>query len=128
DKLSPRYTAVLCFALQLVGVALLLVTHSTAMVWVFVFVYGFAMGGNIAVQPLVTGQLFGTAAFGAIFGWVAFAGPVGSALGPVIGGAIYDVAGSYSAAFIVFVGVYAAAIVAILLARRPKQSTKKQVE
>lgn len=122
DRLSPRYTTVICFALQLAGVGVLLMTHSPAMVWVFVFLYGFAMGGNIAVQPLVTGQLFGTAAFGAIFGWVAFAGPLGSALGPVVGGVIYDASGSYTTAFFVFLAVYAAAIVAILLARRPRLS------
>ncbi len=122
DRLSPRYTTVICFALQLAGVGVLLMTHTPAMVWVFVFLYGFAMGGNIAVQPLVTGQLFGTASFGAIFGWVAFAGPVGSALGPVIGGAIYDASGSYTTAFLIFLAVYAAAIAAILLARKPRLS------
>ncbi|MDY6916459.1 MAG: MFS transporter [Chloroflexota bacterium] len=120
DKLGPRYTALLCFTLQLVGVVVLFMTRSPAMVWVFVFVYGFAMGGNVTMQPLLTAQLYGISSFGAIFGWMALAGAVGSALGPVIGGAIYDVSGSYSIAFIVFIAVYAVAIGAVLLARKPK--------
>ncbi|MFW6126366.1 MAG: MFS transporter [Chloroflexota bacterium] len=125
DRLSPRYTALVCFSLQLVGVVILLMTHSATMVWVFVFVYGFAMGGNVTMQPLLTAQLYGTSSFGAIFGWMALAGAVGSALGPVIGGAIYDLSGSYSTAFIVFVAVYAMSIVALLLARKPRLAGKK---
>ena len=120
DRLNPRGAAIVCFAMQLVGVVVLIMTHSPAMVWVFVFVYGFSMGGNVAVQPLVTGQLFGIASFGAVFGWVALAGAVGSSVGPVLGGAIYDISGSYAMAFVVFLVVYALATVAILLARSPR--------
>jgi predicted MFS family arabinose efflux permease len=120
DRLSPKYTALLCFALQLVGLVILIMTHTTAMVWVFVFVFGFAMGGNITLQPLVSGELFGMKSFGAIFGWVVLAGAVGSALGPVLAGAIYDASGSYTPAFIIFLVAYAVAIAALLFARRPK--------
>jgi predicted MFS family arabinose efflux permease len=119
DRLSPRYTAILCIALQLVGLSILLMTHTTAMVWVFVFVFGFAMGGNITLQPLVTSEFFGMKSFGALLGWVVLAGAVGSALGPVVGAAIYDASGSYSLAFITFLVAYAAAIAALSFARRP---------
>lgn len=121
DRLSPRTAALLCFVLQLVGVIVLVMTSTPAMVWVFVFVYGFSMGGNVTMQPLLTGQLFGTTAFGAIFGWMALAGAVGSSLGPVIGGAIYDLSGSYFTAFVFFAAVYAASIAALLLARGRKR-------
>lgn len=120
DRLSPRYTAILCIALQVVGLSILLMTHTTAMVWAFVFVFGFAMGGNITLQPLVTSEFFGMKSFGALLGWVVLAGAVGSALGPVVGAAIYDASGSYSLAFIIFLVAYAAAIAALSFARRPR--------
>ena len=117
DRLSPKYTAILCFSLQLVGLVILMFTQSTAMVWAFVVVFGFSMGGNITLQPLVTGELFGQKNFGAIFGWVVLAAAVGSALGPVILAAIYDVSGSYTMGFTIFAAIYAAAIVALFFAR-----------
>jgi len=120
DKISSKYAAILCFSLQLVGVVILIVTQSVAMVWVFVVVFGFAMGGNITLQPLITGELFGTKSFGAIFGWVVLAGAVGAALGPVLMGAIYDASGSYSLAFTTVLVIYAVAIAALFFARRPR--------
>lgn len=124
DRLSPKYTAILCIALQLVGLAIIaiayIVTQSMVMAWAFVFVFGFAMGGNVTLQPLVTGQLFGTASFGTLFGGVVLAAAVGSALGPLVMGGIYDAAASYATGFIAFLAVYAVAIAALSLTRRPK--------
>ncbi|MBE0415507.1 MAG: MFS transporter [Dehalococcoidia bacterium] len=120
DRLSPKYTAILCISLLLVGQVILIMTQSVAMVWVFVFVFGFALGGNIVLQPLVTGHFFGLASFGAIFGWVMLAGAVGGAVGPVLTGALYDASGSYSLAFFIYLVAYVVAIVALLFARRPK--------
>ena len=120
DKMSPKLTAILCIAMQLVGIVILMFTRSTGMVWFFVIVFGFAMGGNIAVQPLIAGHFFGTASLGTIFGWVLLAGAIGSALGPRVMGAIYDLSGSYSVGMIVFLVAYAVAVAALFFARKPK--------
>jgi len=122
DRIRPRYTAILCFALQIVGVVLLMLTQTTAMVWAFVIVFGFAMGGQIALQPLVTGELFGLASFGAVFSGVALGAAAGSALGPIMAGWIFDAWGSYYLAFLAFIIGYAMAITALLLirGRKPK--------
>jgi len=123
DKMSPKYTAIICIALQLVGVVILMFTHTTAMVWVFVIVFGFAMGGNITVQPLLSGYLFGMASLGTIFGWVLLAGAIGSSLGPVLMGAIFDASGSYNLGLIIFILAYAVAVAVLLLVRKPKPAT-----
>ncbi len=123
DKMSPKYTAIVCIALQLVGVVILMFTHTTAMVWVFVIVFGFAMGGNITVQPLISGYLFGMTSFGTIFGWVLLAGAIGSALGPVLMGAIFDAVGSYNLGLIIFIVAYAVAVAFLFFTRKPKPAT-----
>ncbi len=120
DRFTPKYSSILCIALQIVGLVILMMTHTTAMVWVFVFVYGFAMGGWLTLEPLITGQFFGMASFGTIFGWVLAAAAVGSGLGPIIMGAIYDVSGSYFVGMIVFLGAYGVSMMSLLLARKPK--------
>lgn len=120
DRFTPRFASIICIALQIVGLVLLMMTHTTAMVWVFVFVYGFAMGGWLTMEPLVTGELFGMASFGTIFGWVLAAAAVGSSLGPIIMGAVFDATGSYYVGLVVFLGAYITSMTAILLARKPK--------
>jgi MFS family permease len=125
DRFTPRFASVLCIALQIVGLIILMMTHTTAMVWVFVFVYGFAMGGWLTLEPLITGQFFGMASFGTIFGWVLAAAAVGSGLGPIIMGAIYDVSGSYFVGMIAFLGAYGVSMTSLLIARKPKLARAK---
>ena len=124
DRISPKRTALICFALQIVGMILLLNTESAVMMWVFVGVFGFAMGGNIALQPLIIGDFFGLSSFGTIFGSIVLAGAVGSALGPVLAGAIYDATDSYTLAFTIFIVGYAVALAALIFARRPEPKTR----
>jgi MFS family permease len=123
DRFTPRYASLLCIGLQIVGLVILMLTHSMAMVWVFVFVYGFAMGGWLTLEPLMTGELFGMASFGTIFGWVLAAAAVGSGLGPIIMGAVYDASGTYFVGMIIFLGAYGVSMTSLLLARRPKRAT-----
>ena len=44
-------------------------------------------------------ELFGTRSHGAIFGTVLFFGSLGSAIGPLSAGALFDALGSYRLAF-----------------------------
>ena len=124
DRISPKRTALICFALQIVGMILLLNTESAVMMWVFVGVFGFAMGGNIALQPLIIGDFFGLSSFGTIFGSIVLASAVGSALGPVLAGAMYDATDSYTLAFTIFIVGYAVALAALIFARRPEPKTR----
>jgi sugar phosphate permease len=123
DRISAKRAALVCFALQIVGLVLLLNTESVAMMWVSVVVFGFAMGGNVALQPLIIGDFFGLASFGTILGSIALVAAVGAGLGPVLTGAMYDAFGGYTLAFTIFVVGYAVALTALVLARRPKPKT-----
>ena len=120
EILPVRYVAALSFGLQALGVLILLNTHTMAMVWVYVIVFGFGMGGIAVLLPLIVGELFSLAYFGVLFGALALAQTPGAAIGPVISGMTHDHLGTYHPAFIGFIGVYMAAIVAVLLARKPK--------
>ncbi len=121
DKFTPRYASLLCIGLQIVGLIILMLTHTTAMVWVFVFVYGFAMGGWLTLEPLVTGELFGMSSFATIFGWVLAAAAVGSGLGPIIMGAVYDASGTYYVGMVTFLVAYGISMTSLLFARRPRR-------
>ena len=111
DKLSTRYVTVLCFALQMVGVFILMQTHNMTMVWIFVVVFGFAMGGMATLMPLAIGDLFGIARFGVIYGFVHFVVIGGSTLGPTFAGFIFDATGSYSLVLTIFSIMYGISII-----------------
>jgi len=120
EMIPFHYAAMLCFGLQVIGVFILYHANSLAMVWLHVFIFGFAMGGIVVLLPLVVGHFFGLASFGVIMGIVAFAQALGSACGAYLSGFIYDYFGSYQYALIFYMGVYITAIATIFLAGKPK--------
>jgi sugar phosphate permease len=119
DRFSPRRVTAFCFALQAFGIIILLFAKSMAVVWIFAVVFGFAMGGQLALQPIIAGYFFGLRSFGTIYGIILMAGAMGTATGPIIAAMIYDTAGSY---FYAFSGCLAAALLAsitVFVIRRP---------
>jgi len=120
ELLPFHYAATLCFGLQALSIFLLLMSNSAIMVWIYVFLYGFAMGGVIVLLPLVVGHFFGLASFGSLVGIVTFIQSVGSASGAYLSGLIYDWQGNYRLGLMLFTTIYLAAVVTIFLAGKPK--------
>ena len=120
DRYSARHAMALSFALQAVGTIILIYTAALGSIWYFVIVWGFAMGGVVALQPLIVAECFGMKSFGVILGMTFVAAIVGSATGPPFAGYIFDTSGSYTFAFFVFVITYALGAALSLLAVPPK--------
>lgn len=115
-----HYAASLCFGLQALAVFTLFSTRGVPMTWVYVILFGFAMGGVIVLMPMAVSHFFGLAAFSVIMGAVSFLQALGTACGAFLSGLIYDTTGSYENAMVIYMVLYIAAIVAILLAGKPK--------
>jgi len=121
SELVPfRFAIMLCFALQALAVLVLFHAESIAMVWVYVTLFGFAMGGVIVLLPLAVGHFFGLAAFGVIMGTLSLILAIGNASGALLSGLIYDFLGSYRYAMIAYVCLYAIAAACIFLTGRPR--------
>jgi sugar phosphate permease len=115
ERIQVRYAATLCFGIQAVGVLILMMTGSMGMVWVFVLVYGFSMGGMATLQPLLVMDFFGTAAVGAILGSISFVFALGAASGPLCAAYIYDFLQSYYWAFLIYIASYVCASIMIFV-------------
>jgi MFS family permease len=89
-------------------------------VWVYVVLYGFGMGGIVVLLPLAVGHYFGVVAFGTIMGLLAFAQAIGSSSGAFISGLMYDHFGNYAHALVLWGVVYFVAVFTIFIAGRPK--------
>jgi len=99
DRIGGRRTLLACYCLIFAALVWLQFAEAPWMLFVFAAAYGIAHGGFFtAISPTVA-ELFGTRAHGALFGTVLFFGSLGSALGPLSAGAVFDAFGSYRLAF-----------------------------
>jgi sugar phosphate permease len=119
EILPFRCAVILCFGLQAVAVFSLIHTHSMVMVWAYVLIFGFSMGGIVVLMPLTVGNFFGLASFSVILGILWLINAVGGAFGTYASGLIYDYLGSYHYALYGLLASYLIAIIAIFLAGKP---------
>lgn len=120
ESLPFPWVVTLCFGLQALAVFVLLHTQTLTMVWIYVVIFGFAMGGVVVLLPLAVGKFFGLSSFGIILGTIWMLQALGGALGTFGAGIIYDHLGSYQYALYTFITAYVIAILAIFLAGKPK--------
>jgi MFS family permease len=98
-----------CDLIQFCGLIWLIWARQLWMLYIFAIIFGLTFGGSSAIITVFIGDIFGTRSLGAIMGILTSGFGLGAAIGPAIGGYVFDVSGQYSAAF-------ATASVALLVA------------
>jgi OFA family oxalate/formate antiporter-like MFS transporter len=85
---------------------------------------GFNFGGNFALFPSLTADLFGSKNFGANYGWVFTSYGVAGVIGVWVGNTAQQMTGSYFAAFAIAATLcFVSAILAFSLSRVRKVAT-----
>jgi sugar phosphate permease len=102
DKFPARAVIACCFMMQALGVLILVFTKDLVLLWAFVLVFGFSMGGTATLRPLIVTCLFGFGSYGAIFGATQIFQSAGSSLFPLVAGMIFDTTGSYHLVLLLF--------------------------
>ena len=122
DRVGDRGVVLLCFFSQVVAFLALVVAGSLPILYLAAVVYGFSYGGLTVMMPVLVGNFFGRGHAGTIGG--VFFAALGSCagLGPVLGGSIADLSGSYRLAFLVAAAFNAAGFLVFLAVRRPDPS------
>jgi MFS family permease len=128
DRFPKRY--VIAGLLVLLAGSLILL-GSIKGVWqlfLFLIIYAPAYGGCAALMQAIRGEYFGRIAFGTIMGFMAMIIMVGTIIGPLFAGYVWDITGSYYQAFIVFAGALVAAIGLVLWAKPPVKKAAPTAE
>lgn len=99
DRVGGRRALALAFALLAASLVMLLAATQTALLGLFVLVFGLIVAGPIVLSPLVVAESLGVKRYGSLMGLVGFPFTLGLALGPLAAGAIYDLTTSYARAF-----------------------------
>jgi MFS family permease len=89
--------------------------------YVCALVYGFGYGSLAPVIPLLIADRFGRHVMGSIYGLLTFFIGTGGAIGPVLGGFIYDKFGSYHYLWLINIFVLSCIATAILTLKKGKQ-------
>ena len=99
DRFKKKSIMALSYALLGASISLLVVFHATLATWLFALIFGFSMGADYMLIPLVTAECFGTASLGKILSLIIMGYSLGQWGAPWIAGRIFDVQHSYNLAW-----------------------------
>ncbi len=123
-----RKTHIMTFFYFLIGASVFFLVNapSSAVLWSFAIIFGFSMGADYMLIPLVTAECFGTAALGKLLALIIMGYSIGQWAAPWLVGRIFDARHSYDLAWkiIATAGILGAAtIYAIPLPARLAKTT-----
>jgi predicted MFS family arabinose efflux permease len=120
DRIAdPKYSAAMGYTVMAAGMIILLQTRTVEMLLVYAMVFGFGYGCLGPLLPILAADRFGRENMGAVFGLlIFFVVGLGGALGPLLGGLVYDLAGSYRWAWGANLGLLVAAAIGIASLKR----------
>ncbi len=118
DKISAKAAAVICSLLQAGALLWLVWAQELWMLYLFGLLHGFTQGGFSTAVTILVGKTFGLTAIGKILGVLEIGIFIGAAIGPVLGGLIFDVNSSYTVAFLIMVTTALARIPLVALIKR----------
>ena len=100
-------------AIMVVGMLILLGLHDSMLglaIGLFMFCWLIGSAGGPVLEPLILPRVFGMKHFGAIMGTMFMIETIGQFLVPTVGGAIFDLTGSYDLLLLTFSGCLVAAM------------------
>ncbi|MFZ0960488.1 MAG: MFS transporter [Terriglobia bacterium] len=113
DRYTKKNVMALFYLVLALAIPLLFLARQPAALWSFALIFGFAMGADYLLIPLVTAECFGLAALGKLLSLIIMADSLGQFFGPVLAGRIFEATRSYDLAWgiITTAGVLGAAAI-----------------
>jgi MFS family permease len=111
DRIGNRPAIVIGFVLMALALFWLMAARVLWTLCVFAAVFGFAYGDCAALTSPMLAELFGISSHGLILGTASFAFSIGSAIGPLLFGYIFDISGSYQMAFLIGAAISIAGVI-----------------
>ena len=88
------------------------------MLYLFGLVHGFTLGGFGTAITVLIGRAFGVDDLGKTLGTLEIGVFIGAAIGPFLGGLIFDTSNSYTLAFLLMAGTILARILLVILIKQ----------
>jgi MFS family permease len=131
DRLGRFGGVSVSIACSQIGILVLLLIQDASVVWplyVYALFFGLGYGARGPIISAIAADLFAGKQFGTIFGLISIGHGIGGALGPWMGGVVYDHFGHYRLAFIFSLLALYGAMAGFWLATRPLTTARRQPE
>jgi MFS family permease len=99
DRFQRKQTMALFYLVLGSAIPLLFLAHHPAAAWTFAGVFGFAMGADYMLIPLVTADCFGIGSLGKLLALIIMGYSLGQWIGPWAAGRVFDIYHSYDPAW-----------------------------
>jgi MFS family permease len=99
DRIGTYHSLIICGVFLLAALAVLFLNTSPMGFLLFAVLFGFAYGGEIPQLPMLIAEIFGVRAMASLMGIAIFISMFGAALGPWVGGKVFDLTHNYRYAF-----------------------------
>ena len=120
EKLPARHVMTAVAATMALGAALFIITTSATQALVISALFGFGLGGMLAVPPVAYADYYGRQSLGIIRGVTEPFTSGGQAIGAIAMGLVFDLTGNYVIAFTAFAVLGGLTMVLVQFARPPK--------
>jgi MFS family permease len=100
DRYSRKNVMALFYLVLGLAIPFLFLAQRPAAVWAFALIFGFAMGADYMLIPLVTADCFGLPALGKLLSLIIMGYSLGQWLAPWLAGRVFDARHSYDLAWI----------------------------
>ncbi len=92
------------------------------MFYLFAVAFGFFFGGFDASTTAMIGDVFGLRSIGIIMGTLSAGFALGAAMGPLLGGLIYDIGNNYAIAFSICAGAMVTVTLLLAVMKRENET------
>jgi len=123
ERMDIRKAAMAQFLIQAAGIIVALTSARLDLLYAGFFVYGIGLGGSFVLREVVWANYFGRISLGTVRGMGVFLTNVFAACGAPFFGFLFDLTGSYTLSFAVFVAALLASAFLIMNVQAPKKST-----
>jgi len=124
---DPKYSALLGYLVMTCGMLVLLNVRTIGMLYVYALTLGFGYGSLAPMMPILVSDRFGRGVLGSAYGLMTFfTSGIAGTIGPVLGGVIYDISGSYRWAWWLNIAVLIL-ISLCILGLKPKKPTPTEI-
>jgi MFS family permease len=124
DRIGTRRDTAMCCILLAVS-CFLLISKVPALMWAAAALFGVGFGGSMPLVPAIMGERVGIEELSTATGVASMGIFIGAALGPWLGGYIFDVSGSYLWALLLSAAACIAALIITLRMPSAGQETGK---
>jgi len=117
DFVGAKRTLVACLVLQATAIALYGLAHELGTLYAVSVLFGFSYGGAMPLYAILVREHFPAKIMGSVFGVVAMIAALGMALGPLVGGWLFDRFGGYGWLFVASSAISTAAALLAMTVR-----------